>query len=61
MSALLSTLNDLRTRLDAMRSTAAQRREHNLAMRDPGVRDEHFIARDRAVAAGLGDCPYCEV
>jgi hypothetical protein len=36
-----------------------ERRDHDRAMADPRVRDEHFIARTRQVAAGGQDCNFC--
>jgi hypothetical protein len=36
------------------------RREHDRAMADPHVRNEHFIARSRQVSAGGPDCLYCD-
>jgi hypothetical protein len=35
------------------------RREHDRAMADPRIRDEHYSARTREVSAGGQDCPYC--
>jgi hypothetical protein len=43
----------------AARVRSAERREHDRAMADPRVRDEHFAARSRATDAGEGDCPFC--
>jgi hypothetical protein len=46
-----------RVRLSVERSR--ERREHDRAMMDPRIRDEHFAARAREVAAGHGDCHFC--
>jgi hypothetical protein len=35
------------------------RREHDRAMADPRMRDEHYIARHRQVAQGGPDCTFC--
>jgi hypothetical protein len=56
MSAIAS---QIRTRIASTFAIARERREHDSAMIDPRVRDEHFAARSRAVAAGHGDCPFC--
>ena len=36
-----------------------ERREHDYAMSDPRIRDEHYAARNRDVSAGGQDCPFC--
>lgn len=36
-----------------------ERREHDRAMADPRIRDEHYAGRARDVSAGAPDCPYC--
>jgi hypothetical protein len=46
-----------RVRLSVERSR--ERREHDRAMTDPRIRDEHYAARSREVTAGGHDCPYC--
>ena len=35
------------------------RREHDRAMTDPRIRDEHNYARVREVTAGGRDCEFC--
>ena len=49
----------IRTRIRASLAIARERREHDTAMSDARVRDEHFAARSRAMASGHGDCPFC--
>jgi hypothetical protein len=49
----------IRTRISSTLAAARERREHDVAMSDPRIRDEHFAARSRAVDAGHGDCPFC--
>ena len=51
--------SQIRTRIRATLAIARERREHDTAMSDARVRDEHFAARSRAMAAGHGDCPFC--
>ncbi len=36
-----------------------ERREHDRAMTDARIRDEHFAARARDTGRGQRDCPYC--
>jgi hypothetical protein len=36
-----------------------ERREHDRAMSDPRIRDEHYHARARDLAAGGHDCNFC--
>ena len=36
-----------------------ERREHDRAMSDPRIRDEHFAARARETAHGAPDCHFC--
>jgi hypothetical protein len=56
-TSTLSSRLSQRVRQSVERSR--ERRDHDRAMTDPGVRNEHFIARDREVSAGGRDCPYC--
>ena len=49
----------VRERIRTQRARSLERREHDRAMTDPRIRDEHFHGRARATAAGEGDCPYC--
>jgi hypothetical protein len=56
MSTITNRLGE-RIRLSLTRSR--ERREHDVAMSDPRIRDEHFAARARDVSAGGGDCPFC--
>jgi hypothetical protein len=46
-----------RVRLSMERSR--ERREHDRAMTDHRIRDEHFHARARDVSAGGQDCEFC--
>jgi hypothetical protein len=46
-----------RVRLSMERSR--ERREHDRAMSDPRIRDEHYYARARDVSAGGRDCEFC--
>jgi len=46
-----------RVRISVARSR--DRREHDRAMTDPRIRDEHYAARAREVSAGGHDCHYC--
>jgi hypothetical protein len=56
MKTITHTLTE-RFRLSVARSR--ERREHDRAMTDPRIRDEHFAARAREVAAGGTDCHFC--
>jgi hypothetical protein len=56
---MTTILTSIRQRFDTLRANAAERRDHDQAMADPRIRDEHFAARSRAVSAGEGDCPFC--
>jgi hypothetical protein len=56
MKTLTHTLSE-RVRLSVERSR--ERREHDRAMADPRIRDEHYAARAREVAAGGTDCHFC--
>jgi len=56
MKTLTRTLSK-RVRLSVERSR--ERREHDRAMTDPRIRDEHFAARAREVAGGGSDCYFC--
>lgn len=53
---LTSHLSD-RVRIAVDRSR--ERRDHDRAMSDPRVREEHFAARARDVSAGGSDCHFC--
>ena len=39
--------------------TSRERREHDQAIADPRIRDEHYAGRARDVAAGGPDCHFC--
>ncbi|HEX5192599.1 MAG TPA: hypothetical protein VFW09_07335 [Solirubrobacteraceae bacterium] len=56
MTTITQRLGD-RIRHSVARSRA--RREHDRAMTDPRIRDEHFAARARDTAAGGRDCEFC--
>jgi hypothetical protein len=56
MKHITHTLSE-RVRLSVARSR--ERREHDRAMTDPRIRDEHYAARARDVAAGGHDCHFC--
>ena len=56
MKQITHTLSE-RVRLSVARSR--ERREHDRAMTDPRIRDEHYAARARDVAAGGPDCHFC--
>jgi hypothetical protein len=56
MTHITHTLSE-RFRLSVARSR--ERREHDRAMLDPRIRDEHFAGRARDVAAGAADCHFC--
>ena len=56
MTALTQRLGD-RIRHSVARSR--ERREHDRAMTDARIRDEHFAARARDTAAGGRDCDFC--
>lgn len=56
MKQITHTLSE-RVRLSVARSR--ERREHDRAMSDPRIRDEHYAARARDVAAGGQDCHFC--
>ena len=55
-TTLTSRISD-RVRAAAERSR--ERREHDRAMIDPRIRDEHYAARSREVSRGGRDCPFC--
>ena len=56
MKQITHTLTE-RFRISVARSR--DRREHDRAMTDPRIRDEHYAARAREVSAGGHDCHYC--
>jgi len=56
MKHITHTLTE-RVRLSVARSR--ERREHDRAMADPRIRDEHYAARAREVASGGTDCHFC--
>ena len=56
MKTLTRQLTD---RIRHARELTRERREHDGAMSDPRIRDEHFAARAREVAAGKRDCHFC--
>jgi hypothetical protein len=53
-----TSFSQIRVRVSEQIATLRARREHDLAMADRRVRDEHFAARGRAMADGH-DCPFC--
>ena len=55
----MKTLNRLSARVRHSRELSHERREHDAAMNDPRIRDEHFAARARDVSAGRRDCYLC--
>lgn len=59
VTSLASPLQSVRTRVRHQLEVARDRRDHDLAMTDPRIRDEHFAARSREVSNGQGDCPFC--
>lgn len=56
MTAFAQRLGD-RIRHTVERSR--ERRDHDRAMTDPRIRDEHLAARARDTAAGGHDCEFC--
>ena len=46
-------------RVRESRERSRKRREHDFAMTDPRIRDEHHHARARDVSAGGRDCEFC--
>jgi len=56
MKNLTHTISE-RVRLSVARSR--ERREHDRAIADPRIRDEHDAARARQVAGGGQDCYFC--
>lgn len=59
VTSLSSPLQSVRTRVRHQLDVARERRDHDQAMTDPRIRDEHFASRSRAVSDGQGDCPFC--
>jgi hypothetical protein len=53
-------LKRIKTYLNQYTIQRQERLEHNSAMADPKVLNEHQIARGRAVSAGEPDCRYCQ-
>jgi hypothetical protein len=51
--------NHLSERVRRSVARSRERREHDRAMTDPRIRDEHDVARAREVAAGGQDCYFC--
>jgi hypothetical protein len=49
----------LSERVRMSRDRSRERREHDRAMSDPRIRDEHYHARAREVANGGPDCHFC--
>jgi hypothetical protein len=55
----MKTLTRISTRLRQSVERSRERREHDDAMSDPRIRDEHDAGRARDVAAGGPDCYFC--
>jgi hypothetical protein len=49
----------LTERVRISRVRLRERRDHDRAMSDPRIRDEHYAARAREVASGSPDCHFC--
>jgi hypothetical protein len=49
----------LTERVRISRDRSRERRDHDRAMSDPRIRDEHYHARAREVANGGPDCHFC--
>ena len=56
---MVKLLENIKNRIEIARQRRAMWVEHELILSDPGLRNDHYAARDRASAEGLGDCPYC--
>lgn len=41
------------------RELMSERREHDFAMQDPGVANEHALSIDRALERGEPGCVFC--
>ena len=51
--------SQIRERIRTQRARSLDRRDHDRAMSDPWIRDEHRTQRVRETAAGHDDCPFC--
>jgi hypothetical protein len=52
-------LQELRLAFRKAADARRERLEHDRLLMDPRAATEHHMARERAMAAGHSDCPYC--
>jgi hypothetical protein len=60
MSSTLSFISSMLPRRRAGDSSRDARREHDLAMREPGIALEHQIQIAEALSRGEGRCAFCD-
>jgi hypothetical protein len=59
MSSTLSSISRMFLRGPAGHSSRDARRDHDLAMREPGIALEHQIQIAEALSRGEGHCAFC--
>ena len=59
MNRVSRTIDEASRRLRTRSERVSQRREHDDAMRDPGIAQDHASSISRAVADGKPGCAYC--
>jgi hypothetical protein len=60
MTLKLISFSDLNERIVERVGRAADRRQHDDAMRNPAIAREHEVARSRSASRGEPDCIYCQ-
>jgi hypothetical protein len=59
LTTVVRTLGAVSRRVRARNDQLNERREHDAAMRDPGIAVEHHASISRAVADGRPGCIFC--
>jgi hypothetical protein len=59
LTTVARTLGEVSRRVRTRNDQLSERREHDMAMRDPGVAIEHHASISRAEADGKPGCTFC--
>jgi hypothetical protein len=59
LNRVTRTLDEASRRLRSRGDRVSERREHDEAMRDPGIAQDHAASISRAVADGKPGCAFC--
>lgn len=59
LNRLSRTIDEASRRLRTRSDRLSERREHDEAMRDPGIATDHAASISRAVADGKPGCTFC--